>query len=474
MSLTAMHRQRAHHIWLGHRGLLLILGVGLLIRFALLYTTSDMGLMIVDEQHYHILAHNLLHGYGFAWEPDLPTSLRPPLYPFIIALVWKIAGSESVELIRGIQIFLNLFNVLILYWVGELLFDRRVALFAAASFCFYPSFIAFNSLFLTEVLFTLFLTLTASGYVMLIKTGRPSVAWATGCALGLASLTRSILWPFPAVLCPLAFFSVRGSRWMRIQIALSLLLGYVLVVAPWAVRNTRLQEVVTVIDTMGGLNLRMGNYEHTPLNRAWDAISLTGEQSWAHELRREHPDASTWTEGRKEKWAQRKALMYMLANPLTTLKRAIVKFFNFWGLERTVIAGWQQGLYHPPRWFSAIGTLLITGAYVLTMLLASLGLFLAPPADARAHIFLVLVMVFVSGVHTLVFGHERYHLPLIPLLLLYATAAVTRRSWHRLRDGGRTAAAAIIACIGLFVGWGREVFIVDVHRIKELLRLLMS
>jgi hypothetical protein len=292
--------------------------------------------------------------------------------------------------------------------------------------------------------------------------------------LGLAALTRSILWPFPVVLCPLAFFSIRGSRWKRFRIALYLLLGYAVVVAPWAVRNTRLQGVFTVIDTMGGLNLRMGNYEHTPLNRAWDAITLTGEKSWAYELPQEHPNGFTWTEGRKEKWAQQKALMYMLENPSTTITRAIVKFFSFWGLERTIIAGWQQGLYQPPRWFSILGMLLITGAYVLTMLLASLGFFLAPPLNGRAHILLVLVVVFISGIHTVVFGHERYHLPLIPLLLLYAAAAVSERSWRWLGQGVRTAAAPAIVCIALLVSWGREVFVVDAHRIKHLFHVLLS
>ena len=454
--------------------LLLILGVGLLIRLTLLYSTSHTGLMIVDEQHYHTLARNLLHGHGFAWAPGELTSIRPPLYPFFVALIWTITGTESIQVVRGIQIALNLINVIVLYRLGALLFDRRVALLAAAGLCFYPSLIAFNFLFLTEILFTLLLTLVALGYVALIKTQHMSMAWATGGALGLAALTRSVLWPFPVVLCPLAFFSIGGTRWRRFALVCCLFLGYVLVITPWAVRNTKVQGVLTVIDTMGGLNLRMGNYAHTPFNRAWDAISLTGDQSWAAELPPKPADAPTWTEGRKEKWAQRQALVYMLDHPWLTIERALVKFANFWGLERTVIAGWQQGLYQSPRWFVALGTLLILGASTLTMLLACLGLFLAPPSDRRAHFFLILVMVFISGIHTMIFGHERYHLPLIPILLLFAAAAVCRRSWRRLRNGIATAAPPLLACIGLAVLWGREVFIVEMPRIQDFIQVLLS
>src|SRR5262245_24217722 len=96
-----------------HRPLLLILGLGLLTRLALLCTTNGTGLMIVDEQQYYSLALNLLHGYGFAWEPGLSTSLRPPFYPFLITLVWMVSGTESIQLVRAVQILLTLINVFV-------------------------------------------------------------------------------------------------------------------------------------------------------------------------------------------------------------------------------------------------------------------------------------------------------------------------------------------------------------------------
>jgi 4-amino-4-deoxy-L-arabinose transferase-like glycosyltransferase len=384
------------------------------------------------------------------------------------------SGTESLQLVRAVQILLTFINVFLVYQLGHLLWGRQIALIAAAGFWLYPSLIAFDFLLLTEALFTVLLTVMALGYVVLTRTGRLSIAWATGGALGLAALTRSVLWPLPVVLCPVTFFAVPGTWGKRCCLTFCLFLGYALVVTPWAVRNTRLQGVPTVIDTMGGLNLRMGNYEHTPLHRAWDAIRLTGEYSWAHDLRQEHPDANTWTEGRKDKWAQQKALGYMREHPLLTLKRALIKFCNLWGLERTIIAGWQQNLYHPPQWFAALGTALITGAYPLTMLLASLGLFLAPPHDRKAHLFLILLIAFISGIHMVVFGHERYHLPLIPFLLLYGAAAVVHRGWRRLHEGIRTAAAPAAMCTGLLISWGYEVFIVDAGRIKAFLHLLIS
>jgi hypothetical protein len=240
---------------------------------------------------------------------------------------------------------------------------------------------------------------------------------------------------------------------------------------PWAIRNTRLQGVLTVVDTMGGLNLLMGNYEHTPLNRAWNAVLLTGQRSWAYDM---PADGSTWTEGRKEKWAARKALTYMMEHPGLTLKRAAIKFANFWGLERVIIAGWLYRLYQPPLWFAGVGTLAITLAYVLTMLLASLGFFLARPENRMAHLFLISIIVFVCGIHTIVFGHERYHLPLMPLILLYAAAAAVQQSWRRLRAGVLTTVAPLGLWALFFAIWGRELLFTDTARIRGLLGLFGS
>jgi 4-amino-4-deoxy-L-arabinose transferase-like glycosyltransferase len=451
---------------------LLIMALGLLIRAFLLYTTRNTWLMIEDEQHYHTLALNLLHGHGFTWEPGKLTSARPPLYPAFVALIWGITGTESVLTVRVAQICLALGNVYLVYRLGLLLFDRRVALLATAGLCFYPSLLAFNVFILTEVLFTFLLTLTVFGVVILINKGSVWIALGTGAVLGLAALTRSVLWPFPAVLCPFVFLIAPGSRSRRLWNATLLFVGYATVVAPWAIRNTRLQDVFTMVDTMGGITLRMGNYEHTPLDRAWDPVTLHGDKSILQGLGDEHPEVSSWTEGQREKWAFKRAVIYMLEHPGLTVQRSVIKFANFWGLERTVIAGWQQGLYRPSQWFAVLGILVIPIFYVVVMLLASLGIFLSRPADRRTHVLLLLVMCFLSGIHSLTFGHERYHLPVIPFLLLYAAAAVIQRSWQEIRESLRLAATPAAACFGLLFIWGREVLIVDADRIQSLLQLL--
>ena len=55
------------------------------------------------------------------------------------------------------------------------------------------------------------------------------------------------------------------------------------------------------------------------------------------------------------------------------------------------------------------------------------GVWLVPPADRTALAASLLPVGLVTSMHLLTFGHSRYHLPLIPVLLVFAAAAATSR-----------------------------------------------
>jgi 4-amino-4-deoxy-L-arabinose transferase-like glycosyltransferase len=356
----------------------------------------------------------------------------------------------------------------LVYFLGSRVYNPRVGAWAAAICWLYPSFIFFNVLILTETLFTFLLVAFVLLAVMLVQTPRAFVAISCGAALGLAALTRSILWPVPLLLCPLLAIMIRTSVARRLAMPALVLAGYAIVVAPWAIRNTRLQGVVTIVDTMGGINLRMGNYEYTPDDRMWDAVSLGGAKSWVHGLTTDTPDRPI-TEGQKEKWAQRKALEYMRAHPGVTARRALIKFADFWGLEREFMAGVQKGLYTPPLWFQLIGSIAIVIAYVAIVIAGAAGIWLAAPADWRLHIILLLPIVVTMGAHMIVFGHSRYHVPLMTIFAVNAAAlAVARTPAYRLSHRPEQVGAALTVTALLSV-WVRQIVVSDLARITALL-----
>ncbi|MCC7009115.1 MAG: glycosyltransferase family 39 protein [Acidobacteria bacterium] len=447
---------------------------GAALRLAILWQTSGLGLRIADEFQYVQLADSLAAGRGFAWQTGELTSLRPPLYPAMLAGIWSIAGAHSFQVVRALQALMTFATAWLVYDVARRLYDdRRTAALAAAVVWLYPALVFVNVTMLTESLFTLLLTAWVSATVRLVQ--RPSVWLACSCGLllGLGALTRSVLWPVPLLFCPLLLVLLNAPWRLKVGTAALVFAGYALVVAPWAWRNTRLQGVPTVVDTMSGMNLRMGNYEHTPEDRMWDAVSVQGERSWVHLLSEEQtaglvPSAG-FTEGMKDKWAQRKALEYIRAHPGTFLRRAAIKSSDFWGLDRSFVAGVQQGLYRVPSWFFLIGALVSIAGSALVMLAGAAGIWLVPPAW-RFHIALLTPIVVVAGIHSVVFGHPRYHDPLVPVLAIYGAAAVTSLRSRQTSVRASAALGAGLTSILLVGIWVRQIIVVDGERIRALVQ----
>jgi len=157
--------------------------VGLLIRLAILWQTPGLVAKIIDEQQYSQIARSLVAGHGFAWGEGRPTSIRPPLYPAMLAGIWTVAGSENLQAVRVVQILLALATTALVYVLGARIYDARVGRWAAVVCWLYPSFIFFNFLILTETLFTLLLVAFVLLTVLLVQTPRAWLALACGVAL---------------------------------------------------------------------------------------------------------------------------------------------------------------------------------------------------------------------------------------------------------------------------------------------------
>lgn len=442
-----------------NRKLLLILLLGLLVRGVLLTHFSGAPLNIWDERDYNKLAVTLATHGEFAFKPGTLSSERPPLYPALVSVLYRLFGVENWLAVRIFQLFLSLAVVYLVYCLGRLAYNERIGLWAAGLICFYPTFLGYTNLLLTELLFIFILCLIALAVLLALQTR--SLAWLSlaGFLIGFGALARSILWLFPPVfgLFILIFWPAPLRRRM---LGIALLCGsFAATIAPWAVRNTRVQDTLVIIDVMGGRNIMMGNYEYTPIARAWDAINLSGDQHWGRVLEAKYPEVAGMTQGQVDKLALRAGIDFVISHPSLTLKRNLVKFLNFWQLERELIAGAVKGhfgrLSRP-----ALVTLaaVIVASYAGLVGLASFGLFLRPPGNKHFHGFLMLLIGYQCLIYSLSFAHSRYHVPCLFILALYAAAAMLsfREIWHRWRS--RRFAAAALCFLILAVSWAWEVF----------------
>ena len=409
------------------RPLAAILALSTLVRIGLWWACQQEPIHPGDEMHYHELAQSLVEGRGFFLE-GRPSAMRPPLYPLVVAGLYHLFGVGNFQAVRAMQLLLGLATAAGAFVLGRMLYDRRVGLWAAGLVVFYPPLVGIALFLYTETLFAFWVVWLGVAIGWALRGQRVWRWLVVGLLLALAALTRSVLWPFAPVLALLVLLLWRQVGWAKRLAGWAVLLAaFAAVIAPWSWRCSRLEQTFIIIDTIGGRNLMMGNYEHTPMDRAWDAISVEGEKSWYAVLRRENPDFGTLTQGERDKLALRYGLRYMLEHPGQTVQRCIVKFFNFWQLERTLVAGLERG------WFGSLGrsavlawTVVLCGSYAVAMLLALAGLILRPPEDRRTMILMLSLIGFVCLVHTVVFAHSRYHLPLAPLELVFAGAMMSR------------------------------------------------
>lgn len=444
------------------RTLIVLALLAVVARVWLAITFGSQPPVIADAIDYDRMAVGLIETGQYIAENGERTSLRPPLYSALVAAIYAVFGERSYVAISLVQSAISLLTVLITWKLARHLLGPRESWVAAVLVAFYPSLLAFNCLVLSETLFTFLFV--ASVYLSIRFQSEPSASGALflGLSLGLGALTRSILWVCVPIVFFFLFLSSTGSYRKRFQYLTMATIVFALTLAPWAWRNTELQRTFTLIDVMGGRNVMMGNYEHTPLERSWATITdVKGEKAWHRVLANATPGYSSLTQGQIDKLAMRYGIRYFFDHPAQSAQRCLVRFFNFWQLEREMLAGVHQGLWGKVSlWWEVLLALVIIGGYALVILSAIFGFF-AAPLHWKQNGLLLLWIALPCGVHTIAFAHSRYHLPLIPIVCLYTAVALSDFFCERRNRLAKVIWYATPLALLLIAGWIREIIMVD-------------
>jgi 4-amino-4-deoxy-L-arabinose transferase-like glycosyltransferase len=209
-----------------------------------------------DEAAYWGLADSLLETgvYGGIQgdnpQRGVPDAYLPPMYPLLLAGTALLTG-HSLVAVDVVQAGLGALACVFAFYVAVLVYsDRRVAWLAFAANAMYPVLLLWGRFHLTETLYIFFLTALTLCLTLTLKQYRARYALWAGGLFALTLLTREALvfW-LPFVLI---FWLLDRFDWRKKGMALaSFLLGTLLVLAPWWVRN------VTILDRMVFLTERM-------------------------------------------------------------------------------------------------------------------------------------------------------------------------------------------------------------------------
>ncbi|MGA8747122.1 MAG: hypothetical protein WB507_14825 [Solirubrobacterales bacterium] len=265
---------------------ILLIGLGLRVDYAWQGRTP-----VYDAVAYARIAANLEEGNGFTAGPQAtqPSSNYSPGLPLLVAGLYALGGGIHERLARVVLALIGTLSVLFSYLIGRRLAAPAAGLIGALVVAVYPAFLEYQGMLMGEPLAAALLsgavlamlwasaapaggagsgTLPESEPGMAIGGIRspPSRApsggaWLlAGLLLGALSLVRPEYLGVSVLLALLAF-ALRWRDWRAgIMRAGILLLGVVIVVLPWTVRNVVALGRVVPISTGGGQVLFSGTY----------------------------------------------------------------------------------------------------------------------------------------------------------------------------------------------------------------------
>lgn len=241
------------------RLLVVILGVGLLLRFVYAFTCEIIP-DISDQGGYNYFALNWIRGAGLIADSSGALSVyRPPLYPMFLGFVYALSGELNYRAVYFVQSVLSLLTIISIYIAASRLFNARAGLVAAFVAAIYPPFVLYNITTMTE---SISLVLTTLALALLLKVQSKHQITKTilvACCIALGSLCKpAIIFFVPGIL--LAFLILPKQTYRSKLTSVSFfLLTLVLVLSPWILRNYKAFNKFIPLADNGSYNFYLAN-----------------------------------------------------------------------------------------------------------------------------------------------------------------------------------------------------------------------
>ncbi len=285
-----MEQRKSNRTILIFLSLILLLALGL----RLVVFSKQMNNMSVsyDPRNYWIMSHQIVDDgvYGYAYDtPSGESNARvTPGYPLFLAAVYKIIGDKYLQItaVRLLQIIMSTLSVVLGFLFVKKAFKNDLAALLTALFmAIYPTFALSPVMLLTETmaLFTMLLYFYLALYAF--ESGKKAINLITGIAFGIHVLVRPALLPlfiFPFIFCLLSSKSAKKSyvaqtfaqsesgatntkrpyiRTLGLMFVFQLI-GLVIVMAPWWIRNVAVLGQFTLTAEGSGNPFLAGTYPY--------------------------------------------------------------------------------------------------------------------------------------------------------------------------------------------------------------------
>ena len=389
-----------------------------------------------DMVGYEERALLLLHEGTFQTGGAFGATYHAPGYLIFLAAVFGLAG-ERLWVVYLVQSVLGVATLWGIELLGVRLFSSRVGLIALVLGAAYVPFFAYAHLLLPETFFVCLVVFCAYAVVRGVQDASPWWLLAGGVLCGCAALTRSVALLLPAAFAVWLVLAPAGARSGRrplasgrVRLGLLLFVGaMLLMLAPWVVRNVADQHRFIPGDTVGGLNLLIGN--HPGASGSFDEQAVWANAAVQAAVAQGKREAALDAVFRDQ------ALAWIVAHPADFLllsgRRAL---YFVVGVRDWVMNGMGSRALDTVSdasfWYTwAVVSLALVGGVA--------GLF-----GRRRTLLPLACLLYFLAVVAVFYWQARYRLPAMPFAVLLAAYAIDVVS----RGGRRGALIAVLAILG--------------------------
>ena len=372
------------------------------------------------------IAESLALGEGFSnpfHGTTGPTAWEPPLTPFLIAGMFKLAGTYSrlsAFLLLVVNSFWSALTCVPIFLIARRCFSERVAVGSAWTWALMPYAIYWCTKWVWETSLSALLIATIFWLVITFEERDGMKPWIEfGILWGVAALNSPVLLSFLPASGLYAWYrrSKAGKKSMA-GVALASLLFFACI-TPWLVRNYRVFGRPVFLRSNFGAELRMGNGPGA--NGTWMYI-LHPTQDNVQLQRYRTMGELAYVEARKQE-----AYAWIKANPREFVIVTLKKFVYYW--------------YSVPKaydnpWVAPLKEAL----FFFTSVMAFWGLARALRRHKPyAWLFFWLILCY-PAVYYLVFPHARYRHPIDPQITILAVFLINEAEKRPIGSGTRSLA----------------------------------
>ncbi len=381
-------------------------------------TPGRLCLIEGDAAGYWKLALHIEHGEDYAVYDPPRFVERMPGFPLVLAGAIKLCGSDLLR-IRLLLAVLGTLACGLVYWLGRELVDPTAGLIACFLAAVSPIFIVFSVLLLSETVFAVTLLASLVALTKLAQapsmalTGRArhrsiGMALSAGLLAGLATLVRPT-WLLVAPAFSLVYVFTAPQPRQRFLLAVVLIAGLALALAPWTIRNYRVTGHFIPTTLWVGPSLYDGlSPQATGESDMW----FVETEGWY--AQRGNPEF----EYEADRHYRRAAIEFVHAHPRRVIELALEK------LKRFINPFPNAGQFN--HWVISVGV----GLFEMPLLiLAAVGLWQSR-RERWTWLLAAGPVVYFGLVHMIFIGSVRYRLP-AEYALLVLTAVGCRWLWGK-------------------------------------------